>query len=102
MKTRKFTRHLTDIPFSFVINNIIGEQQLYMENISQGGLCFNAHACIDRDTHLDIKIPFASQSCKISGKIAWCRPTDTGQCLLGIMFQKQVKQSDIEKMIHRH
>ncbi len=102
MKTRKYTRYPSDIPFSFVIDNIIGEQQLHLKDVSQGGLCFDAHGCIDLDTHLMINIPFSGQCCDVSGKIAWCQPSDTGQCSLGIMFQQHVKQSDIEKIIHRH
>lgn len=102
MKTRKFTRYATDIPVSIAIDHMIGEHQLCLKDISQGGLCFNAHGCIDRNTHLDIMISFSGQSYNASGKIVWSQPLDTGQCQLGIMFEKQVTQSELEKMVHRH
>lgn len=102
MKTRKFTRYATDIPITFAIDHMIGEHRLYLNDVSQGGLCFNAHGCICRNTHLNITISFSGKSCDASGKIAWCHPLDTGQCQLGIVFEKQVTQSDIEKIIHQH
>lgn len=102
MKTRKFTRFATDIPVSIVIDHMIGKHQFYLKNISQGGLCFNAHGCIDRNTHVDIILSFADQPYDAYGKIAWSQPLDMGQCQLGIIFEKQIAQSDIEKMIYRH
>ena len=102
MKTRKFTRYAADIPISIVIDHMIGKHQLYLKDISQGGLCFNAHGCIDRETHLDIMISSSGQSCDASGKIVWSQPLETGQCQLGIKFKNQVTQSEIEKMVHRH
>ena len=97
MKTRKFTRYSTDIPITIVIDHMIGKHQLFLENISQGGLCFNSHGGIDCETHLNIHLSSAGQSCDASGKIAWCKPMEQGQCQLGIKFENQMKQSDIEK-----
>lgn len=81
---------------------MIGEHKVCMSDISQGGLCFHAHGCIDRGTHLDIMISCSGQSYDTTGKIAWSQPLDTGQCQLGIVFEKQVTQAEIEKMIHQH
>ena len=97
MKTRQFTRYSTDIPVSIVIDHMIGKHQLYLQNISQGGLCFSAHGGIDRETHLKINLSFAGHSCDAGGKIAWCKPMEQGQCQLGIKFENQMAQSDIEK-----
>ncbi|MCU7799957.1 MAG: PilZ domain-containing protein [gamma proteobacterium symbiont of Lucinoma myriamae] len=102
MKARKFTRYATDIPVSIAIDHMLGKHQLYLKDISQGGLSFKAHGCIDRDTHLDIVISCSGQSHNASGKIAWSQSLETGQCQLGIMFEKQVTQSEIEKMVCRH
>ncbi|MCK5648159.1 MAG: PilZ domain-containing protein [Gammaproteobacteria bacterium] len=97
MKTRQFTRYSTDIPVSIVIDHMLGEHQLYLQNISQGGLCFNAHGGIDRETQLNINLSIPGHSCDARGKIAWCKTLEQGQCQLGIMFEHQMTQSDIEK-----
>lgn len=101
MKTRKFARYPTDIPISISIDYMVDEHQLHLQDISQGGLCFNAHGCIDCDTYLNIVITFSGQSCDASGTIAWIKPLDSGKCRLGIKFENPVTQSEIEKLIDK-
>lgn len=102
MQARKFTRYLTDTSIIFVIDNIIGEHQLFLKDASQGGICFNAHGCIQLGTHLNIKIPVSGGQQNAKGKITWCQPIDNGQCQLGMEFEKQLAISEIEKIFLRH
>jgi hypothetical protein len=102
MYARKFTRYPTDTPVSFVIDKIIGEHQLYLKDASQGGLCFNAHGCINPGTHLNIRLPVSNKSFAADGKVTWCQPLDTGQCQLGIKFANRLTLSAIEKIVLRH
>ncbi len=102
MRARKFTRYPADTSISFVIDNIIGKHQLYLHDAGQGGLCFNARACIKPGTRLNISIPSSIKSLNTSGKITWCQPIDNGQCQLGIEFEEQVALSTIENMVLTH
>lgn len=99
MQARKFMRYPTDIPISFVMDGMIGQHQHYLKNVGQGGLCFYALGCIEPGIHLNISIPFSDESLSTSGKVAWYRPLDNDQCLLGIAFEKFITQSAIEKII---
>ena len=102
MQARKFTRYPTDTSISFVLDNMIGEHQLYLKDASQGGLCFNARGCIQLGTHLDIKMPVSDEELNAGGKITWCHPSDNGQCQLGIEFENLIKLSAIEKIVLTH
>jgi len=102
MQARKFARYSTDIPVSFVIGDMMGEHQLCLKDASQGGLCLNAHGCIDRGTHVRINFPLSDESYNTDGKITWCQPVDNGQCLLGITFEQLISQSTIDKLMQLH
>jgi len=102
MQARKFTRYPSENPISFVIDGMIGKHQHYLKDVGQGGLCFYALGCIELDTHLNISIPFSNEPLNTNGKIAWCRTLDYDQCLLGIVFEKLIAQSAIEKIIRMH
>ena len=102
MNARKFTRYPTDTSILFVIDTMIGEHQLYLKDAGQGGLCFNAHGCIELGTHLNIKIPHNKTALKTQGKISWCQPLESGQCQLGIEFEQKLSLCDIEKVVLTH
>lgn len=102
MQTRKFARYSTDIPVAFVIDNMLGEHQLYLNDLSQGGLNLNAHGCIDRGTQISISFPLLGESSSTAGKISWCKPLDNGQCQLGITFSKLMKQSAVGQLVELH
>jgi len=101
MQSRRFTRYPTNSTVSLVIDHMAGEHQLFLKDASRGGLCFNARGCINSGTHLDIKLPM-SVPFNTQGKITWCKPSDTGQCLVGIEFEEKLTLSTIEKMVLRH
>ncbi|MCP3852287.1 MAG: PilZ domain-containing protein [Gammaproteobacteria bacterium] len=101
MQSRKFTRYPTDFSVSLVIDHMAGKHQLFLKDASQGGLCLNARGCINCGTHLDIKFP-TSKPFNTQGKITWCKPSDTGQCLVGIEFEEKLALSTIERMVLRH
>ena len=102
MQMRKFNRYATDIPVSFVIDDMMGEHRLYLNDVSQGGVSLKAHGCIDCHTHVKIKFPISDESCSADGKITWCQLLDNGQCLLGVTFEKLIGQSAVEKMVQLH
>ncbi|MCW8932964.1 MAG: PilZ domain-containing protein [Gammaproteobacteria bacterium] len=102
MQARKFTRYPTDKSISFVIDNMLGEHQIYLKDASQGGLCFNAQGCIQLGTHLHITMPVSSEKHCTKGKVSWCHPSDNGQCQLGIEFEERLNLSTIEKIVLRH
>ena len=99
MQARKFTRHLTNIPFSFVIEGVIGEKEHCLLDIGQGGLCFSALGCIKPGTYLNISIPVSGEHLNTRGKIVWYKPLHNNQCLFGIAFENPVAQSVIEKIV---
>lgn len=102
MQTRKFARYSTDIPVSLVIDEMMGAHELYLNDVSQGGLSLNAHGCIDYGTHVKVNFPIAVECCSAEGKITWCQQLDNGQCHLGITFETLIGQSAIEKMAQLH
>ena len=100
MKARKYTRFPTNIPVSMTIENMMGVHQLCLTDASQGGLSFNAHGCIDRGTRLNVRFPINGGQ-MTQGKIAWSQPVESGQCRIGMEFDKMMNRATIEKMVLR-
>lgn len=88
MHIRQFVRHVSDIPFKFKLNSMIGEHQHRLKDIGQGGLCFRGNGWISPGTGICICIPFTENPCQRSGKICWCRTLEHGQYEIGISFDQ--------------
>ena len=102
MNVRRFTRYLSDIPFSLAIKGILGKNEYHIKDIGQGGLAFDSLACIDQGTPVHISFPLAKEPCDINAKIAWCTPLVNGFCSLGIVFEESVTHAAIEKIALVH
>ena len=98
MQTREFTRYPTDNLVKFTMETMIGEHHHHLKNAGRGGLCLEAHGWIQPGTNLRICIPFSSEPCNTSGKIAWCRKDHNGYYLVGVEFNKSISETAINNL----
>ena len=69
---RKYIRHPADIPINYSINDLGEESNKNLKNISDGGMCFQSLASVNKGTVIDISIPMLKSKSHISGKVIWC------------------------------
>ena len=69
---RKYIRHPADIPINYSINDLREKRNKKLKNISDGGMCFQSLASVDKGTVIDISIPILKSKNQISGKVIWC------------------------------
>jgi len=101
---RKFIRHPTTIPFEYSIleltTNKINHEQL--NNVSQGGLCFQSNSDINLASRLEIKIPLTKPIFEAICEVAWCHRVN-GHFDVGVKFtdvQTWFKLRMVEQICH--
>ena len=77
---------------------MVGEHQVCLKDAGRGGICMAGAGWIRPGTVINICIPFSDEPCRTSGKIVWCHQAEKGNYLMGIKFEKAVKQSWIEEI----
>ena len=101
---REFIRHPTTIPVEYNIlglaTNTLEHDQ--MNNISEGGLCFQTERNIDLTSRVRIKISITKPIFEAIGVVAWCQSVD-GHYDIGIQFtdtQTEFKIRMVEQICH--
>jgi hypothetical protein len=69
---RKFTRHSTDLPIAVHFEELVASESSYLNNISEGGLSFNAMVPVDPGSVLHIRIPLNKPVFDFAGRVVWC------------------------------
>ncbi|MCB1758240.1 MAG: PilZ domain-containing protein [Gammaproteobacteria bacterium] len=93
MQLRQFERRSTDIPIRFKLQNMVGEHEHTLKNVSRGGLCFRACGWVSPGIDIQICIPFSDKPCNLGGRVAWCRKAEMGQYETGIIFNQELSQT---------
>ena len=102
MPMREFIRHPSDIPiaYSFADGGALAKD--YLNNISQGGLCFRARVYIEPDRVIRISIHIREPAFEVTGLVMWCRRTnehyDTGVKLEDATAELSVRM--VEQVCH--
>ncbi len=73
---REFIRHPTDIPIEYQIASVKAGHHERLNNISQGGLCFQTDKALRRGSLVRITIPVREPAFETTGTIVWCRRAD--------------------------
>ena len=97
MLHRNFPRFTTNNLATFKIEGMTGEHKHYLNDASQGGLCFNALACIKKGTHLEVS--FSGNNSKTQGEITWCKYRDRCNCQLGLTFEERIEQAILKGIV---
>lgn len=86
---RKYIRHPSDIPIEFDLTDGVREHRETLNNVSVGGLSFQAHAALPLHALVTIRVPFVSPVFQARAKVVWCRRS-------GSMFDIGVELVDHE------
>ncbi|MDH3379226.1 MAG: PilZ domain-containing protein [Gammaproteobacteria bacterium] len=107
---RQYRRHATDIPI--LLGGADDDETYCMQNISQGGLCFQAARRIEPGTSLRLRVPVCQPSMTVDGKVVWSRPAggiyetgvqfDHAELLSKAWMVEQVRSIEIYKFIKTH
>lgn len=70
---RSYIRYPASIPVALRLGDLVADETNYLNNVSRGGLSFNAIGPVPIDTLLDLRIPPNRPLFEILGKVVWCR-----------------------------
>lgn len=71
---RKFIRHPSDIPIQIELESVVSSRTEYLNNISEGGICFKSRVPIDAGALIHIRIPLVHPIFECTGCVVWCEP----------------------------
>ena len=69
---RKFQRHATDLPVKVLFEELVASESSYLNNISEGGLSFNAMQPLELGTMVSIRIPLNKPVFDFACRVLWC------------------------------
>jgi hypothetical protein len=82
---RRFIRHPSDIPIEFASARLEEKASGEIQNVSLGGLAFEANYCPEDGELLEVRIPGVTPAFEAQGRVAWCRSLD-GKYEVGLQF----------------
>ena len=82
---REFMRHPADIPIECRVARLEAGRRERLNNISQGGLCFQTAKALRRGCVIRITIPVQEPAFETTGTIVWCRRAN-GHYDVGVRF----------------
>lgn len=82
---REFIRHPADIPIECRVARLETGRRERLNNISQGGLCFQTARALRRGSVIRITIPVQEPAFETTGTIVWCRRAN-GHYDVGVKF----------------
>jgi hypothetical protein len=86
VKHRKFIRHPSDIPIDFTVTEDAGSSlQGQAQDVSVGGLAFEADRCPEPGTVITVRISAVTPPFETRGRVVWCRRLD-GKYEIGVEF----------------
>ncbi len=84
---RQYIRHPSDIPIEVKLDEVVAEEQDYLNDISFGGLSFKAKARVSPGTFIRIRIPLVNPEFEVQAKVAWCRRSNESEIFnIGVVF----------------
>ncbi len=82
---REFIRHPTDIPVQIELESVVAAHDEYLNNISEGGICFRSRVPLAAGSMIRIRIPIVNPMFECTGRVVWCE--DRGaHCDVGVRF----------------
>lgn len=69
---RKFPRHATDLPVKVLFEELVASESSYLNNISEGGLSFNAMQPLALGAMVSIRIPLNKPVFDFACRVLWC------------------------------
>jgi Tfp pilus assembly protein PilZ len=82
---RKYPRHPVEISIDYKISGESTSKTDLTQNISFGGLCFQARSEVAPDTLLTLRFPTINPNFEVAGKVAWCSVIK-GKVEVGVQF----------------
>ena len=95
---RHLSRFSTNNLATFEIEGMVGRHKLYLDNASQGGLCFYALACMKKGTHVGVS--FNGKNAKTRAEVTWSKYQGHCNCQLGLTFDEPIEQSALKRIVH--
>lgn len=85
---RKYIRHPIEIPIDYQLSGENFTNTNLTQNISLGGLCFQANSALAIGTMLNLSFPSINSDFKVVGKVVWC--SKRGEKIeVGVQFQNE-------------
>ena len=86
---RSYIRHPSDIPIEYQVDtDSTGIAHEHLNNISPGGLSFNANRELSTGTVITIRITYVEPKVEIKGQVAWCHSEGTN-FVVGVAFLEE-------------
>ncbi|MCO6414367.1 MAG: PilZ domain-containing protein [Thiogranum sp.] len=83
---RSYIRHPSDIPIEYQVDTSdTGVSREHLNDISTGGLSFNADHKLDIGTMITIRITSVEPCAEVKGQVAWCR-SEGSSFVIGVAF----------------
>ncbi len=82
---RAFIRHPTDIPIQIELESVVASTRNYLNNVSEGGLCFRSRVPLAVGAIIRIRIPLVSSRFECAGRVVWCESC-SGRYDIGMRF----------------
>ena len=70
--TRKYPRHLSDLPVKVLFEELVASESSYLNNISEGGLSFSSMQPLETGSVVSIRIPLNKPVFDFAGRVVWC------------------------------
>jgi len=82
---RKYPRHPVEISIDYKISGESSGKTDLTQNISFGGLCFQAQSELAPGTLLSLRFPTINPNFEVASKVAWCS-VKKGKVEVGVQF----------------
>lgn len=82
---RRFIRHPVSMPIDFRVQGERAHYSRQLENVSEGGICFQSSRAVEPGVGVKISIPVAGRDFHADGMVTWCR-RDKGHYQVGVRF----------------
>jgi hypothetical protein len=100
IEQREFIRHPAGIPIEYSLVDNLSYNPDFMNNVSLGGLSFQANHYIEPDRWLHIHIPINDEDFEIDGQVRWCQRSYDDHYDVGIKFADQ-QQAFLARMVEQ-
>lgn len=91
---RQFIRHPSDLPIEYKIVGSDTPENESLENINQGGLCFQATNNITPGSSIFIRIPVRKPALEVEGVVAWCQKCNE-RYEVGVKFADEATEFNV-------
>lgn len=82
---RRFIRHPVSMPIDFRVQGERAHHARQLENVSEGGICFQSSRAVEPGLNVKITIPVSGRDFHADGVVTWCRH-GKGHYQVGVRF----------------